>query len=85
MFLDPLTQWEDGYPYIVLAEVDLTPASSMADVMDASFALMAQGMTPEGRAAWDALRFPDRRLVVDFFLYRALPGVDPSALEAGSR
>ena len=78
MFLDPLAQWEDGYPYLVLAEVDLTPASSMADVMEASFVLMTEGMTPEQRAAWDGLRFPERRLVIDFFLYRVLPSNDSS-------
>jgi hypothetical protein len=85
MFLDPLTQWEDGYPYLVLAEVDLTPASSMADVMDASFALMAKSITQEERAAWDALRFPESRLVIDFFLYRAAPDVGPSVPEGALR
>jgi hypothetical protein len=73
MFLDSLVTWEDGFPYLVLAEAGITPASSIADVKEASFTLMSRGMSPEQRAAWDALRFPERRLVIDFFLYRALP------------
>ena len=80
MFVDPLTEWEDGFPYLVLEKVGITPSSNMAEVKEASFALMSlrQGMSPEQRLAWDALRFPESRLVVDFFLYRALPATgDP--------
>jgi hypothetical protein len=73
MIIDPLTTWEDGFPYTVLAEVGITPQSSTTEVKAASYALMERGMTPQQRAAWDTLRFPERRLVVDFFLYRTLP------------
>lgn len=73
MIIDPLTVWEDGFPYALLAGAGITPDSSMAEIKEASFTLMKQGMTPEQRAAWDTLRFPERRLVVDFFLYRQLP------------
>lgn len=73
MFLDPRAEWEDGFPYLVLEQVGITPASTMADVKNAGFDLMSPGLSPEWRIAWDALRFPERRLVIDFFLYRALP------------
>jgi len=67
---DPLFQWDGPFPYDVLATVGVTPDSTMQQVNDASFDLMAQGMTPKVRAAWDELRLVRRRLVVDFFLYR---------------
>lgn len=69
MIKEPLTQWDDGFPYDLLAPVGVTPDSSMQMVRDASFTLMAQNaMTPAMRQAWDTLRRPDRRLVVDFFM-----------------
>ena len=67
---DPLFQWDGPFPYDVLAPVGITPASTMQQVNDAGFDLMAQRMTPEARAAWDELRLAKRRLVVDFFLYQ---------------
>ena len=71
MLKDPLTKWDGLFPYDALAGVGITPESSMREVMDASFDLMAQGlMTPEMRQAWDELRFTQRRLFVDFFLYQ---------------
>lgn len=71
MLKDPLTTWNGLFPYDALAPIGVTPASSMRDIMDASFDLMAQGlMTPEVRQAWDELRFTQRRLLVDFFLYQ---------------
>lgn len=73
MIIDPFTIWENGFPYTLLAAAGITPDSSMTEIKEASFDLMKQGMTPEQRAAWDTLRFPERRLVVDFFLYRQLP------------
>lgn len=69
MHKDPLTQWEDGFPYDLLAPSGVGPSSTMRQIRDASFALMAQGaMTPQVRRAWDTLRRPERRLVVDFFM-----------------
>ena len=69
MYKDPLTEWEDGFPYDLLAPAGVTPESSMQEIRDSSFILMAQGeMTPQVRRAWDTLRQPDRRLVVDFFM-----------------
>jgi hypothetical protein len=69
MLKDPLTKWEDGFPYDLLARVGITPGSTMREIREASFALMLQGgMTPEIRKAWDALRRPEQRLVADFFM-----------------
>jgi hypothetical protein len=71
MVKDPLTTWDGLFPYDALASVGITPASSMKEILDASFDLMAQGlMTSEVRQAWDQLRFPEKRLFVDFFLYQ---------------
>ncbi len=70
MLKDPLTRWQGPFPYDLLAPVGITPQSSLKEVMDASYDLMAQGlMTPDVRAAWDKLRHTSERLVVDFFLY----------------
>lgn len=71
MLKDPLTQWNGSFPYDVLAGIGITPASTMREILDTSFDLMAAGqMTPEVRRAWDELRIADRRMVVDFFLYQ---------------
>ena len=74
MLKDPLTKWDGLFPYDALAPVGITPNSSMQEVKDASFELMAQGlMSPEVRAAWDELRIKEKRLLVDFFLYQFDP------------
>ena len=74
MVKDPLTKWDGPFPYDALASVGITPNSTMKEVMDASFELMAQGlMTPEVRAGWDKLRLKGNRLLVDFFLYQFDP------------
>jgi hypothetical protein len=52
--------------YEILAGVNVTPESSMTEVKNASFKLMANRMTPEQRQAWDALRNPETRLAIDF-------------------
>lgn len=80
MWKDPLLNWPGGFPYDVLHEVSITPDSTMSEVLDASFELMAQGaMTEQARAAWDELRFVDRRQVVDFFLYQMAPASEIEA------
>jgi hypothetical protein len=68
---DPLMRWEEGiFPYDALAEVGITPASSMRAIQDASYSLIEQGLwTREKRAAWDELRRVEDRLWIDFFLY----------------
>ena len=77
MLKDPSNQHGSLSPYDLLAPVGITPESSMKEVMDASFDLMAQGlMTPEVRQAWDELRLPQRRFFVDFFLYNLDPSTE---------
>lgn len=72
MIKDPQTYWPDGFPYDVLAPAGITPDSSLKQIRDAPFDLMEQGsMTPEVRKAWDTLRHPAQRLMVDFFLYHS--------------
>lgn len=67
---DPLLNWNGSFPYDVLSVVGIDPDSTMQQVNDASFDLMAGGMSQEERAAWNELRLIDKRLVVDFFLYQ---------------
>jgi len=67
---DPLTRWSGRFPYDVLAPAGITPESTLQEVRDVSFELMAAGrMTAEVRRAWDELRSLPRRLLVDFLLY----------------
>jgi hypothetical protein len=80
---DPLTEWEEGFPYDLLAPVGVTPDSPMAVVREALFLLMARGTVPAAdRQAWEALRRPERRRVVDFFM---LPGDAQPAPEPAPR
>ncbi|HSS52637.1 MAG TPA: hypothetical protein VLX28_27150 [Thermoanaerobaculia bacterium] len=86
MFKDPLLRWSGRFPYEVLAGAGVTPDSTIREILDASFDLMAQGrMTAETRQAWDELRLPSRRLVVDFFLYTADPPreSEPARIDEG--
>lgn len=77
MFKDPLTQWDGLFPYDALAVAGITPESSMREILDVSFDLIAKRlMTQEIRKAWDELRLPQRRLVVDFFLYHVDLGAE---------
>lgn len=70
MLEDPLTTWPGGFPYRVLAEVGITPRSTQADVEDAAFTLMAEGlMNPATQQAWRLLRDVPSRLLVDLLLY----------------
>jgi hypothetical protein len=72
MFKDPTTHWPDGFPYDLLAPAGITPDSSMKEIMNAGWSLMPLGgMTPEVRQAWDTLRDPAQRLMVDFFMYHS--------------
>lgn len=77
MIDDPLAEQAGLSPYGALKPAGVTPDSSLKDVMDASFELMARNlMTPEVRAAWDQLRLKPRRLLVDLFLYQFDPAAD---------
>jgi hypothetical protein len=83
---DSLISWEDGFPYDLLAPAGIHPASTMQEIRDASFSLMAQGaMTPEIRNAWDTLRRSERRLAVDFFICETEQPVEPAPAGAERR
>lgn len=77
LFKDPQLPWQGDFPYErlnrSLQEVGhpgVSPASTSAEVKDALFDLMAKGPAgPEARLAWDELRHPERRLVLDFLMY----------------
>lgn len=79
MVRDPLLRWPGRFTYGALEEAGIGPGSTMAEILDASYELMARGrMTPEVRRAWDELRRPAGRLVVDFLLYDLdLPAEEP--------
>jgi hypothetical protein len=67
---DPLTTWPGQFPYRVLADVGITPWSTQADVEDAAFMLMAEGMmNPITQQAWRRLRDVPSRLLVDLLMY----------------
>jgi TolA-binding protein len=62
--------WEGGKsPYVVLK---LSPADDIQKIEQASFDIQAKprGMQNEERNAWDALRLPERHLLVDFGTYQ---------------
>ncbi|HEX6352949.1 hypothetical protein [Actinophytocola sp.] len=75
MIKDPLTAWQGQFPYDALAPVGITPQSSQAEVKDASYALMTGKLMrePAVQKAWDELRDPLRRLMVDIQLYNLDP------------
>ena len=69
--IDPLFSWDGIYPYDALEHVNVTPLSSMKEIKNASFVLMANGgMSTLERVAWDNLRVVDKRLMIDFFQYQ---------------
>ncbi|HEX4224702.1 MAG TPA: hypothetical protein VHZ97_20190 [Pseudonocardiaceae bacterium] len=70
MIEDPLASWPGRSLYQVLAEAGVTPRSTQADVEDAAFTLMAEGMmNPTTQQAWRRLREVKSRLLVDLLLY----------------
>jgi hypothetical protein len=67
---DPLMIWPGGLPYRVLADVGITPRSPQADIEEAAFTLMAEGlMNPATQQAWRQLRDVPSRLLVDLLFY----------------
>ncbi len=83
---DPHLPWDGAFPYDHLdarlrqvGRPGLGPSATAHEIKDVFFHLMA-GATPEDRRAWDELRRLDRRLVLDFFLYR-LEGAELDAWE----
>jgi hypothetical protein len=79
MIKDPLTEWSGLFPYDGLAGSGCGPNSSMREIQEAPFSLIESGQwSAERRAAWDELRFVDRRMWVDFLMY----AVSESEIEA---
>jgi hypothetical protein len=77
MIPDPAADPDGRPPYELLACVGLTPETSHARVLDASFELLFRRLlTPERNLAWDELRVLRRRMLVDFFLYDVEPSVE---------
>lgn len=72
MCKDKATVWEKGFPYDVLAEMGITPESSMKTIRDAAVSRLPK--EPERkmatRAALRELGEIPKRLIVDFFLYQ---------------
>lgn len=69
--LDPAARADGACAYLQLTAVGIGPDSSMEDVLAASFELQRKGaLTPERRRAWDTLRDPAQRLLVDALLWR---------------
>lgn len=68
---DPSVPWPGGdCPYLLLAEQKLAPDSPHDRCVEASFDLLDNGgMSAEQRAAWEALRATEKRLLVDFSLF----------------
>ncbi|MDX2523352.1 hypothetical protein [Streptomyces europaeiscabiei] len=57
-------------PYEALATVGVTPWTTHAEMQDVSFELLARGlMNPHTQQAWNDLRDPRQRLLLDLFLY----------------
>lgn len=58
--------------YKVFAKSGITPSSTIQQCLNAGMALQSAGtgMSPNVRMAWDALRIPQNRLLVDFGLYK---------------
>ncbi|HYK01198.1 MAG TPA: hypothetical protein VE974_05535 [Thermoanaerobaculia bacterium] len=69
--------WEGAFPYDLLSgrlaalgARPIGPGSTSDEIKEAFFDVMAGGSpSHEVRAAWDALRLADQRLLIDFFLY----------------
>lgn len=66
---DSLFNWKGPFPYDLLSRLNITPDSSIPEINDAGFDVLADG-TAEERDAWDELRLARRRLFIDFFLYQ---------------
>ncbi|GDY31982.1 CHAT domain-containing protein [Gandjariella thermophila] len=86
---DPVALREETFPYRALLPAGVTPASATEIVKDAAYALMERGgMTWQERVAWDRLRTPAKRLLLDALLYRfrdaASLGRELNALEPGA-
>lgn len=79
MIRDPGTGWDGPFPYDELAAV-ATWRMSHADIQKVPFALMRRRlMTPRTQQAWETLRTPRSRMLVDLFLYDVVDDADTEA------
>lgn len=84
LFKDAHLPWQGEFPYECLnrslqkvGHPGVNPSSTLQEVKDALFDLMStRTVKPEDRLAWDELRFSERRLVLDFFMYAFETGGD---------
>ncbi|MCP3961114.1 MAG: hypothetical protein GY719_24985 [bacterium] len=84
LVLDPCLAWGEEHPYRrlnarleTLGKTRVTPSSTMAEIHDCYYDLMAPGSRQDGdRQAWDELRKVGSRLLADFFLYE-VSKIDP--------
>ncbi|WP_103339972.1 CHAT domain-containing protein [Amycolatopsis sp. CA-126428] len=68
---DPVMLREPTFPYLALDSAGVSPASPTEVVADATFILMERGVISwRERMAWDQLRTPAKRLLVDARMYR---------------
>lgn len=88
---DPHVPWDDGEsPYRLLAarlaEGGLNPSVTNREVQDILFDLLGKPLSAAERRAWDELRLPQARLLVDFLHYTLEESRDDSLpVEALSR
>jgi hypothetical protein len=66
---DPLFNWTGSFPYDLLSRLNITPDSTIQEINEAGYDLLASG-TLEEQDAWNELRLVKRRLLIDFFLYQ---------------
>lgn len=72
MLKDIYLVWDHGFPYDILEEAGVTPASSMREVRDADDYFVSVHKVAETRQAMSELEEMGKRLFVDFFLYQRL-------------
>ncbi len=90
LFKDTHLPWQGEFPYERLnrslqkvGHPGVNPSTTIQEVKDALFDLMSKGtVKPEDRLAWDELRLPERRLVLDFFMYAFETGGDDNWSDA---
>jgi len=63
----PGLPWDGPFPYVLLARFGITPNSTAAEVLDASFDMADALSDPPTNDAWESLRLCRNRLFLDFF------------------
>jgi len=75
----PGLPWDGPFPYVLLARFGITPDSTAAQVLDASFDMADALSDPQTNDAWESLRLCRNRLFFDFFC-TGLPDDDATAV-----